>query len=572
MELCVKQELKPEELGTKWELFTINEKKDVNPTEKTISEFSKKYQSLSKQKIVNVSPFKKGRLLNKSNTPSTVSLENSKRKRVESKENSEQVNKEAISPDKKLVKTTSSSSISKPAPDHLPQLENMYNKRERSGQVLHKFGGNLAAKDLREEDILRGRVQVEVSASRQWKYLYDTVNKRGFAQGNRLKEISDQILQRYSLESPGSASLHSLEEVVVVGRIVSEEEGLEERGMMLETYATSQMNVGDVMTRVPLDFTSFRGDAQKYFGLHFGKIVALKGTNPKAKTFYVTQVYDDVSLPVMPREDFIDASSLQSVRVLCAAGPYTFHSGPLESVFKPLEDLMAHIERLKPHLVVLSGPFVDVRQPSLSECQTATFEEILESKFASKLESHSKKVNYKLLFQPSVYDALCVPTHPQPPLEKKSSWKTKAISNPSLLTLNKQLLLGVCSTDVLAELHSGFVESVHVPKGTEKMERICSSFFSQQSFFPIESPRLHFDSSLSSHLHFKEHSPDILVLPSEKVPPFTCKVKDSLVVNPGHVISSDASSSPGHFALLTVRSHQASPNIQERTTVEIINI
>ena len=32
MELCVKQELKPEELGTKWELFTINEKKDVHPS------------------------------------------------------------------------------------------------------------------------------------------------------------------------------------------------------------------------------------------------------------------------------------------------------------------------------------------------------------------------------------------------------------------------------------------------------------------------------------------------------------------------------------------------------------
>ena len=261
--------------------------------------------------------------------------------------------------------------------------------------------------------------------------------------------------------------------------------------------------------------------------------------------------------------------------MMVAFGPFSTTQGTFgQNYFSPFDQLLKKVEENKPQILILGGPFVDSRQPELSENEQMTYEEIFEKYFVSPLQTHSKKNKYKVIILPSFHDNTNFPFLPQPPFDRNNSKSNLVyLPNPSVFSVNEQFTVGFINADIIPELNLSFFESKSLPENTDRISRMSSCFFEQQSFLPFDSPNFKFDSDHLEQLGFPSFSPDILIVPSEKYLTFANKVSNSLVVNPGNIIKQKTV--PGSYSIITVfqpSEENLNSTIPERTKVEFIRI
>ena len=207
--------------------------------------------------------------------------------------------------------------------------------------------------------------------------MYSTLEERSDVLERQLVEMTEAIVRthnlRSNLEPVGHACQHP---VLVAGRICCEAEGrLNAKSLVLEgSRATSNGR------RVRLNVSDGKLSSLSVFP---GQIVVVGGMCTNGREIVVHEMY--TSAP--PARAATTAAELlkhnhgsrhqlgpvkEASSVVVAAGPYCASD---DISFAPLDDLIAQMEELKPHVLVLMGPFVDAKHPSVISGQLYSHDE-----------------------------------------------------------------------------------------------------------------------------------------------------------------------------------------------------
>ena len=390
-------------------------------------------------------------------------------------------------------------------------------------------------------------------------------------------------------------------------------------------------------TRVEVDLAYLKEKKQSY-SLFPGQIVAVEGMNCTGRKLVAQRICEGV--PRKPVESevkdllkFHHADEFQggsALQIVTASGPFTTADN-LE--YEPLLDLIGTVSQKKPDVLILTGPFVDMRHKAVAAGQTTLEyegddgkkEEILvsyEAFFANKvaglleeLYSSDDSIQTQFILVPSLDDATAEWVYPQAPFtdrlpgggktlnipgaegvevgtlglhyietvgrENGGPRRVHCVSNPCTLKIN-ELVIGVTATDALFDISADETNS-NLEVGS-RLARISQHMLQQRSYYPL------FPGPTKTNLDLKHMdqwkmpcAPDLLILPS-KLTPFARSVLDNntVVVNPGHLTRN---TSGGTYAVMEIHPMaretlenaggddvKLKHNVQDRTRVEIKRI
>jgi DNA polymerase alpha subunit B len=389
--------------------------------------------------------------------------------------------------------------------------------------------------------------------------------------------------------------------------------------------------------RIRIDLEHLRNVEKLPYSLFPGQIVAVEGMNTSGRKMIAHRICEGLAPePVKSTvreliqyhhgDDFQSGAPLQ---IMLASGPFTLSSN-LE--YEPFNDLLNIVIEKRPDVVILTGPFVDMRHKAVAAGQTVIpdgndengneqhilvpfevfFAETI-SAFLEDLYSQDESLPTQFILVPSLEDATAEWVYPQPPFQdttresiqhkidggqnleigslglyrietensERGQRRVHCVSNPCTLQIN-ELIIGVTSTDVL--FHVSAEETNANLESGSRMARIAQHMVQQRSYYPL------FPSSHSINVDLKRAerfrmpcSPDLLLLPS-KLAPFCKPILDqgTLVVNPGH-LTRDAAG--GTYAIIDVHPMERGMlesaggddvelrhGVQDRTRVEIKKI
>ncbi|KAG8737123.1 DNA-directed DNA polymerase alpha subunit pol12 [Ceratobasidium sp. 428] len=382
--------------------------------------------------------------------------------------------------------------------------------------------------------------------SYKYRYMHEKIHERASILDEQIDNVAEMVKQHYKLDELGDPSTVTLDDVVVVGRIVNDgDTKLGETSTLIES--SRMMGMG---ARVPLAFdadlkircASRRGTGSTGIGLFPGMIVALKGRNGSGDSFVVSEI---LRLPPLPSISKSDADS--SLKAVIACGPFTFDS---DLDYKPFKGVVDVARNEQPDLLLLLGPFVDSNHPLIKAGQVdlppATLFRERISKQLAQLETDMPELVIALV--PSPRDLIS--THvvlPQAALERDPDFglsrKCQLVPNPSTFSVN-EFTVGAISVDVLFHIRKDhfFKEAPEIAdepnnEPADTMTMLCRQILEQQSFYPLfPVPReVHEDVNLSvahsEFLKFGGTAPDILIMPS-RLKEFQKVVDSTVVVNP----------------------------------------
>ena len=389
--------------------------------------------------------------------------------------------------------------------------------------------------------------------------------------------------------------------------------------------------------RVEVDLSYLHAQKQSY-SLFPGLIVAVEGMNCSGRKLVAHRICEGaphapVKSTVSDLIKFHHGNDFQGgtpLQIVAASGPFTCSNN---LGYEPLLDLIHMVSQKKPDVVILTGPFVDMRHKAVASGQTTLVlehengeedEEILvpyvalfSNKISSLLEElygadDSIQTQFDLV--PSLDDATAGWVYPQPPFADRGGtnlnipgaaevelgtkglhhietvgrggveWgrrRVHCVSNPCTLKIN-EVVFGVTATDVLFHI-SADETNANLEAGS-RMGRIAQHMLQQRSYYPL------FPGSSNTNLDLKHMdqwkmpcAPDLLILPS-KLAPIARTVLDNsvVVVNPGLLARA---STGGTYAVLDLHlisrdtlenaggdNVELKHNLQDRTGVVIKRI
>lgn len=175
--------------------------------------------------------------------------------------------------------------------------------------------------------------------------------------------------------------------------------------------------------RVELDLSHLTNNKVPY-SLFPGQIVAVEGMNTSGRKMVAQRICEGAAHPAnkSTKKDLLkyhhndDFQGGRPLQIVAVSGPFTT-SDNLD--YEPLLDLMNRIQAEKPDVVILTGPFVDMRHKAVSSGQTTlqfqdgeetlvSFEAFFANKIAGLLEdlfSSVESVHTQFVLVPSLEDA-----------------------------------------------------------------------------------------------------------------------------------------------------------------------
>ena len=385
--------------------------------------------------------------------------------------------------------------------------------------------------------------------------------------------------------------------------------------------------------RVEVDLSVMKQDPKSDFSLFPGQIVAVEGLNCSGRKLVAHRICEGAAMAPMEstvgelikyhhNDSFQDGSPLQ---IVTASGPFTC-SDNLD--YDPFNDFMEKVRETKPDVVILTGPFVDMRHKSISAGQatvkyengvdvTVSYEVFFTTQISQLLEElyeDDDSVQTQIVLVPSLEDANAEWVYPQAPFHDRLPGgrsltipgpdgieigtlgldnietvgrhvsvprRVHLVSNPCTLKIN-ELIVGVTATDSLFHISTDEVNANLEPGS--RLCRIAQHMLQQRSYYPL------FPASADTNLDLKRMdqwkmpcAPDLLILPS-KLAPFARTVlnNSTVVVNPGHLARDRMG---GTYASLDIHpiardllenaggdDVAMKHNLQDRTRVEILRI
>lgn len=220
-------------------------------------------------------------------------------------------------------------------------------------------------------------------------------------------------------------------------------------------------------------------------------------------------------------------------------------------------------------MVILCGPFVDVKHPLIDQCETngesfddifakliKTFEELLEDLPTTQiiLQPSSRDVHHRFIF----------PT----PEFKVDSARIICIPDPGLISIDG-IIFGITSTDIL--FHLGKEEICFPPRSGDRIRRLATHLFQQQSFYPLYPPAedMNIDFEQLELLGQLNIQPHVLITPSDLMH-FFKDVNGGMVMNPQRL---SKGAGGGVFARLAIQGGKKNDaKITKNITGEIVRI
>ncbi|CAE6458479.1 unnamed protein product [Rhizoctonia solani] len=382
--------------------------------------------------------------------------------------------------------------------------------------------------------------------SYNYRYMHEKIHDRAASLDDQIDEMAESVRKHYQLQELGDPSAVTQDEIVVVGRIVSDGDiKLGESSIFLES--SRMMGMG---TRTQLEFdpnvkircASSRGTGSTGIGLFPGMIVALKGRNGSGDSFVVSEF-----LRIPPLLPSLKTDVDSSLKVVIACGPYSFDS---DLDYKPFAALIDAVLSERPQLLILIGPFVDSSHPLIKSGQVDdTPIDIFRHKISSPLAQLENEIPELLVvFVPSPRDLIS--SHvafPQAALERIPQLglpkRSQLVPNPTTFLANG-FRIGVTSVDVLFHIrkdeffkHAPEVSDESGAQPADAMTTLCRQILEQQSFYPLfPVPKevqedVNLSVTHSNLLKIDGFAPDLLVLPS-RLKEFQKVVDSTTVVNP----------------------------------------
>ncbi|KAJ1303322.1 hypothetical protein OPQ81_011518 [Rhizoctonia solani] len=360
-----------------------------------------------------------------------------------------------------------------------------------------------------------------------YRYMHERIHDRAASLDDQIDEMAELVKKHYQLQELGDPTSVTQDEVVVVGRIVSDgDTKLGENSTFLES--SRMMGMG---ARVPLEF-----------GPNLKIRLALKGRNGSGDSFVISEF-----LRIPPLLPSLKTDVDSSLKAVIACGPYSFDS---DLDYKPFAALIDALLIERPQLLILIGPFVDSNHPLIKTGQVDDVPlDIFRQKISSPLVQLENEIPELLvIFVPSPRDL--VSSHiafPQAALERTPQLglpkRSQLVPNPSTFLVNG-FRIGVTSIDVLFHIrkdeffkHAQEVSDEPGGQPADAMTMLCRQILEQQSFYPLfPVPKevqedLNLSVTHSNLLRMDGFAPDLLVLPS-RLKEFQKVVDSTTVVNP----------------------------------------
>ena len=293
--------------------------------------------------------------------------------------------------------------------------------------------------------------------------------------------------------------------------------------------------------RVNVDLSSLTSNGASY-SLFPGQIVAVEGINSSGRKMVAQRICEGAARPSLRTS--VDAlmkyhhgpadhagQDGKALKIMAMSGPYTT-SDSLD--YAPLLDALTQVQQDRPDVVIMTGPFVDMRQPSISSGSillefedgggkmNVTTEALFVNKVAAAIESlyeEAPMLCTQFVLVPSLDDAVSEFVYPQPPLRnrlkkpkemrlpgaegldygslglnhietagrgnEKGFKRVHCVSNPCTLQIN-EFTVGVTATDIM--LHISTDETNANLEPGSRMTRLAQHLLQQRSFYPLFPP------------------------------------------------------------------------------------
>lgn len=314
--------------------------------------------------------------------------------------------------------------------------------------------------------------------------------------------ILDRVADANSLDGPPSHSPKAFSEaspnpIYVYGRVIVEPDGpggisvgrLNAKSVALES------SDGHI---VRLNLSRLEENKRPVF-MNPGMVVVVYGVNTNGREIDVHAIYDNCLSPIsdsMKKDAMVDdpEDETKFVDIITAAGPYTTVNN---LKYEPLDDLLRVVERNKPALVVLAGPFVDVRHSLVSDTLTVPYEKLFFTRVLNRISDCLKRLREEdhecnFIIIPSLEDAHQPFVCPQPPMSWPRSMPgcseagITLTSNPVFLKItagNHCATIGATSLPTVWDISSD-----SICWNMDKMQGISSHLVKQRSFYPMFPP------------------------------------------------------------------------------------
>lgn len=296
----------------------------------------------------------------------------------------DQVGASSVSSSNRRVSLSPAPPTSLSSQSQLPK----YNERTNAGKVVHTFNpANLMALETETTSVAAPRCTVSLdfpsNVTQPYRHMFTPIEERARVLDQQLVEMGEIMTERFGLgqsseESPNDevAGLEAVgvprqEKICCIGRIcnAAHEGRINATSVLLEG---SRHQSGGA--RVELDLTYLKS-TKSSFSLFPGQIVAVEGMNSSGRKMVAHRIcegaaHEPLKSTVKELLHYHHDDACQGgapLKVMTACGPFTT-SDNLE--FEPLLDLISSINTDKPDVVILAGPFVDMRQPAIRSGQT----------------------------------------------------------------------------------------------------------------------------------------------------------------------------------------------------------
>lgn len=451
-----------------------------------------------------------------------------------------------------------------------------YSHRQGSGTVVGTFSNTTLANTTSFSVSKTNTVNTSMfsywNISSAFRYGYTNLKERAAALDHQLCRLSSEMVSnRLPLEAvvePVGAPQQ--QPAYCIGRICNEAHGGKINPSSILLEGSRHLSSGK---RVSLKL-----DNDVSYSLFPGQIVAVHGTNPDGTAVVASKIVEGSA--ASKKKSSVADFSPASLNVIVAAGPFTT-SDNLD--YEPFGDLMLHIQLTRPDVVILAGPFVDIRHPQIQnnhiqlEMEDGSFANVtltqmfqqrisamIEDLYVQSLEKDGVELKTQFILLPSLDDAIAEHVYPQPPLFERQADESivvdgmevntlgfhhvevagrigeargkriHCLSNPCTFQIN-EVVFGITATDILYHISSNEIHDVSMEN---RLLRISQHLLNQQSYYPLFPTPITNDIRANLDLGKINHwrmpcTPDILILPSKLIPFAKLTSSSCLAVNPG---------------------------------------
>lgn len=402
-----------------------------------------------------------------------------------------------------------------------PGTSSKFSTRSNSGEIVAKYptGDTTVLDWTRSNEKWEPNIQLHGTAesklTTKYNYMFSRLTDKFDVLEEQINYMGDLMKEKLGIEEFESSHILKSDTFHTVGRICCDATSgsrLNTSSILLE--GTRNISSGQ---SVPLDVSQL-----KEFSFFPGQVVAVEGSNPTGKKMVVTSV----TTPPINSVFKTDVSFEGPLNVMVACGPFT-PSDDLE--FAPLVEFIQQINTILPHLVIIMGPFLDVKNKKVESGELDhTYQEQFDIIMIELQTKISNSVQVCVI--PSWRDVHYRAVYPTPPFQQENKLPNfHFYSDPCVLNV-EGVFIALTSTDILFHLSK---EEISVaPPGSDRMGRLVSHLFSQQSFYPLNPPAEEMSVDLE---HADDYckltfTPHLLLVPSD-IRFFIKNVNGCVVIN-----------------------------------------